>query len=131
MIDCVEELHNHGIFHNDLKLDQFFIDRDYMIKLGDFNSITTNELTYDYLDADVEFLPTESLRPPETVDNKNAGKPRNCRTDDIYMLGKAIYSLVRSTNERFNEEAISLAKSLIHDNYDQRVKTIDEIKQSE
>jgi serine/threonine protein kinase len=56
MIDCVEELHNHGIFHNDLKLDQFFLGNDGILKLGDFNSITTEELTYDYLG--VNELPT-------------------------------------------------------------------------
>jgi len=47
MVDCVDELHKHGIFHNDLKLDQFFADDYCLIKLGDFNSISTQELTYD------------------------------------------------------------------------------------
>lgn len=38
MIEAVAFVHSHGVIHSDLALGQFFIDDDFNIRLGDFNS---------------------------------------------------------------------------------------------
>jgi len=62
--------------------------------------------------------------------NKIEKNPRNCREDDIYMLGRAMYMLISNSNEKHNKDAMSLVDSLIHKDYNERVKSLEKIKQS-
>ena len=74
-------IHSHGVIHSDLALRQFFLDDDFNLRLGDFNSSQCpGYLSLGYEKAS-HCLPRDYDLP-------------NTETSDIFALGSTLYELV-------------------------------------
>lgn len=94
IIKCVEYLHKHGIYHCDLKADNFLVFNDcgeIVVKLCDFG-YSTKKLHDD------RFVGSPLNMAPETINKyhlDNAGhKGDNNLKKDIYSLGCTIYEVI-------------------------------------
>lgn len=79
IVDALEHLHKHGIAHGDLKPENLLIDKDFKLKLADF------ELAH--FTATEKYVGTEGYLPPEA----RTGKPINCEKADYYVSGLILF----------------------------------------
>ncbi len=93
MLDSIESLHTNGIYHRDIKPQNFLID-DRKLVVSDLGLSTE-------LDSDTRFTRsheawgTHAYLPPEFL---NGGFKNADARGDIYMLGKSFYSLLTDQN---------------------------------
>lgn len=87
---AVQSLHNKGISHRDLKMENILIDEDYNIKLSDFGYAKSfKEGDYEHL-LDSSEVGTNLYKAPEIIE----GRPYNGRKVDIFSLGVLLFTLV-------------------------------------
>ena len=109
MIDCIQVLHDEGVFHRDIKPQNFLLNDDNEIEVSDFglgveiNSNTRNTTTRTALG-------TEGYYPPEFMDG--GFKYADAR-GDIYMLGKSFYYLLTSKDPTHIDSSL-INSSLFH-----------------
>jgi len=82
VIDSIYICHKNGISHRDIKLENFVLDKDYNVKLIDFEFSTT-------LENDDTNCGTISYSSPEL----GFGENYDCKKNDIYSLGIVLYIL--------------------------------------
>jgi serine/threonine protein kinase len=81
ILEAIVVIHSHGIIHSDLALRQFFLDDEFNIRLGDFNSSQCQgHLALGYEKAS-HCLPRDYDLP-------------NTETSDLFALGSTLYELV-------------------------------------
>lgn len=81
ILEAVVVIHSHGVIHSDLALRQFFLDDDFNLRLGDFNSSQCpGHLALGYEKAS-HCLPRDYDLP-------------NTEVSDIFALGSTLYELV-------------------------------------
>ncbi|NHQ87311.1 serine/threonine protein kinase [Iodobacter sp. HSC-16F04] len=89
MLDCIEVLHNNGVFHRDIKPQNFLFNGEKLV-VSDFGlSSQVDSLTQFTRSA--EYGGTLSYLPPEFL---NGGFKHPDALGDIFMLGKSFYTLL-------------------------------------
>jgi len=157
IVNVVDYLHNSlNLTHNDLKLSNFLLDKNYHIKLIDFETCRYENKIFDsktktFIDNKGEFqkeiIGTAEYLSPELLNEKI----KSYKTNDIWSLGVILYyfyhgylpfqgnneyltfDLIRKgkyvLNENINKEAKKLIKSLLKLNPKERL-TIEQIKKT-
>ena len=85
-MDGIEYLHNHGIAHSDIKLDNILLDSNNDVKIADFGMANL----YKEGEKLKEYGGCYEYRPPETFQD-NSFDPLPA---DIYSCGVAFYMMV-------------------------------------
>ena len=157
IVNVVDYLHNSlNLAHNDLKLSNFLLDKNYHIKLIDFETCRYENKIFDsktktFIENKGKFqreiIGTAEYLSPELVNDKI----KSYKTNDIWSLGVILYyfyhghlpfqgnnefltfDLIRKgkyvLDEHINKEAKNLIKSLLKLNPDERL-TIEQIKKT-
>lgn len=84
MVEGVEYLHENGVSHLDLKLENFLLARDFKLKITDF------DMAYMEGDSSVLSRGTPQYRAPELINN-TCTEPMAA---DIYSIGICLYILM-------------------------------------
>jgi len=84
MIDGLEYLHNSGVSHMDLKLENLLVGHDFSLKIADF------DLSYLANDNKILSRGTKFYRPPEVIQ----GRCQNTQAADIYSAGIVLFTLM-------------------------------------
>ena len=158
IVNVVNYLHNTlNLAHNDLKLSNFLLDKNYHIKLIDFETCRYENKIFDsktktFIENNGklqrEIIGTAEYLSPELLDDKI----KSYKTNDIWALGVILYyfyhghlpfqgnneyltfDLIRKgkyvLDENLNKEAKNLIKSLLKLNPNERL-TIEQIKKTD
>lgn len=81
ILEAVVVIHSFGVIHSDLALRQFFVDDDFNLRLGDFNSSQCTGYPALGYEKASHCLPRDYELP-------------NTETSDIFALGSTLYELV-------------------------------------
>ena len=88
ILETVEKLHEIGIYHLDLKLENILIDKDFNIKIADFGlskqKTTENDGIFKEAIGTTEYAPPQMFRKPKYYGDKA----------DIFSLGANLFILV-------------------------------------
>ena len=84
ILNGVKYLHNHGIAHRDLKLENIFIKEDGVAKIGDFGCSATTQDLRQFKVGTVAYMPPEAFMNRYIYDFKKA---------DIWSLGVLLFIL--------------------------------------
>lgn len=84
---AVEYLHSQGVIHRDVKADNFFVDEEWNIKLGDFGESVFKQ-RYQ-VGRRMTVLGTVAFMAPELVE----GKPVYTEAIDVYALGITMWEI--------------------------------------
>jgi serine/threonine protein kinase len=90
--DALTSCHNSGILHRDIKIDNIFVSKDGVYKLGDFGIARKAEQTLGVYTK----TGTESYMAPEVYKGEPYGKRA-----DIYSLGMVLYRLTNNNRDPF------------------------------
>lgn len=99
----IKAAHDQGIIHRDLKPGNFFIDKNGVYKLGDFNISKQTEDSRD-------IAGTRSYFAPEVYFARQSGNAYTCQAD-IYSFGICLYQLMNDLYLPF-EEGSDAAKAV-------------------
>ena len=94
---AIKTAHDQGIIHRDLKPGNFFIDKNGVYKLGDFNISKQTEDSRD-------IAGTKSYFAPEVYFARQSGNSYTCQAD-IYSFGICLYQLMNDLYLPFEEGA--------------------------
>jgi len=83
LVDGVEYLHNSGVSHMDLKLENLLMGKDFSLKIADF------DLSYFATDSKILSRGTKFYRPPELIQ----GRCKDTQAADIYSAGIILFTL--------------------------------------
>jgi len=83
LIEGLEYLHNNGVSHMDLKLENLLLGNDFTLKIADF------DLSHYANDTKVLSRGTKFYRPPEVIQ----GRCKNTQAADIYSAGIILFTL--------------------------------------
>ena len=87
MANAVKYCHKQKIVHRDIKLENWLIDEEGVIKLGDFG--VSKQLKTD---TDIaEFCGTPAFMAPEL---QKRGASYNAKSTDVWSLGVCLYAMV-------------------------------------
>lgn len=89
MLDCIEVLHNKGVFHRDIKPQNFLFNGEKLV-VSDFG-LSTQVDSLTQFTKSTEYGGTLSYLPPEFL---NGGFKHADALGDIFMLGKSFYTLL-------------------------------------
>lgn len=89
MLDCIEALHNNGVFHRDIKPQNFLFNGEKLV-VSDFG-LSTQVDSLTQFTRTTEYGGTLSYLPPEFL---NGGFKHADALGDIFMLGKSFYTLL-------------------------------------
>ncbi len=84
MIKGLQYLHSHGFAHLDLKLENFLLGQDFLLKIADF------DLSQKFEDAELLSKGTANYRSVEV----KSGHCRDFFAADVYSLGICLYTLL-------------------------------------
>jgi len=84
MIKGLQYLHSHGIAHLDLKLENFLLGQDFLLKIADF------DLSQKFEEAELLSKGTANYRSTEV----KSGHCRDFFAADVYSLGICLYTLL-------------------------------------
>jgi hypothetical protein len=102
MVDCVNELHRQGIFHRDIK-PQNFLRSGESIMVSDFGMGMELESRTQFTRTS-QWWGTPGYMPPEFLDG---GGFKNATVEsDIFMLGKSFYALITGRDPQFINESL-------------------------
>lgn len=93
--NAIKTAHDQGIIHRDLKPGNFFIDKNGVYKLGDFNISKQTEDSRD-------IAGTRSYFAPEVYFARQSGTAYTCQAD-IYSFGICLYQLMNDLYLPFEE----------------------------
>ena len=103
MIDCINELHQTGKYHRDIKPQNFLIDQD-MLVISDFGLSTELDSRTQFTRSSV-YWGTHGFLPPEYI--LSGGFKHATASSDIFMLGKSFYVLLTGRDPQYlSEEGI-------------------------
>lgn len=96
MIDCIQELHSRGVFHRDIKPQNFLISGGNLV-VSDFGLSTEVGSSTGFTRSSV-YWGTQGYIPPEFLAGgfRHAAPP-----SDIFMLGKTMYSLLSNRSPMY------------------------------
>ena len=84
LIDGVEYLHNSGVSHMDLKLENLLVGSDFSLKIADF------DLSHFEADSKILSRGTKFYRPPEVIQ----GRCQNTQAADVYSAGIILFTFL-------------------------------------
>jgi serine/threonine protein kinase len=84
LVEGLEYLHQNGVSHMDLKLENLLVGEDFKLKIADF------DLSYIADDNKILSRGTKFYRPPELIQ----GKCQNTQSADIYSAGIILFTLM-------------------------------------
>ncbi|WMS88920.1 protein kinase domain-containing protein [Pleionea litopenaei] len=96
MIDCISELHSDGIYHRDIKPQNFLLDHGEIV-VSDLGLGMEPDSSSRFTSSSM-FWGTHGYLPPEF---QNGGFKHADSTGDIFMLGKSIYVLLTKQNPTY------------------------------
>lgn len=103
ILACLKEAHAKNVTHNDLKLDNFFVNGDDDVVVADWGCARITGQNLVEIDERNEFL-----IPPEILRKKNIRMAdRYTPAGDIWAIGIVLYELIYKTNPDFIQELIS------------------------
>ena len=132
MIDCIYELHSKGVFHRDIK-PQNFLMNDFNLIVSDFGLGMESDSETRFTNT-VTFWGTEGYLPPEF---QNGGFKYADAAGDIFMLGKSFYALITNNNPQYLMNNCNIHPALYyvieracHFDKNQRFQTLSDLKQA-
>ncbi|WP_348687572.1 protein kinase domain-containing protein [Aeromonas bestiarum] len=96
MIDCIAELHANGVFHRDIKPQNFLLDGENLV-VSDFGLGMEPGSSSRFTSSSM-FWGTQGYLPPEF---HNGGFKHADESGDIFMLGKSFYVLITKQNPTY------------------------------
>lgn len=96
MIDCISALHSEGVYHRDIKPQNFLLDGSELV-VSDFG-LGMEPGTSSRFTSSSMFWGTQGYLPPEF---HNGGFKHADVTGDIFMLGKSFYVLLTKQNPTY------------------------------
>lgn len=103
-------LHKNNILHRDIKPANIFLNKNGLIKIGDFGLSKKYKSKNDYVKK-TTLVGTYDFIAPEVLDKGNI-----CDKSDIYSLGKTFFLFIKSKN-KYSNDFVDLISKLIEYKY--------------
>jgi serine/threonine protein kinase len=116
LVSAIEFIHSHNYAHLDIKMENMFIDKNFCLRVGDFDMCSnTDEEEHD--------RGTKNYRAPEVIDSGFYER----FPADIYSMGVCLFILLTKTHMPYNED-FGVFKLCLKENKDEFWKEHQKLK---
>jgi serine/threonine protein kinase len=98
ILDAIEYLHDHEIYHRDIKLENILVQQDHIYKVADFGLATREKQSMDFGCGSATYLGPEHFSSDDEEEDEEEYEPYDTAKSDIWSLGILLLGLLFGRN---------------------------------